>query len=674
MRHGWAATVMFFVVLAAPAGAQIQLPAKPQTASLDSEAPPGAPPHWLPNERWVMQHWLPYEERRLYRLLGVTRGDIWRWLRDDTRNLAGLARAKGWDPEELATALVEPWRRSLRDPERYELLRTRALRTLTQGHLSQHMFFHSLHQNAIPDNAPAIFGTASREEFQALRRSELSPLQICRLNGLSRSHAQRSAETTLRDMATRGVNGEAIPAAQAERLLARQLRQVPRWLQQTRYNGPPPLKQPRASIATASNYSNNAALSGDGRHVAYERYEAALPTAKTRGEIAVLERTLGTAAPPVVASRPNASSSWRTPRSSYNPAVSADGRFVAFETSDGNLNFAKRYGQMAIFVRDLQRGLTWRASPKLGAPRSAYNPTISGDGRLVAYESSESRNGALDVFVTDQRTGRTQRIAPPRGLAGQVYEPALSADGRWLAFTALMADVSAVYLRDLRTGATHLVSRASGRAGAPADADSYEPSVSADGARVAFSSAAGNLAPGPDAGRLVSAPGSAPAGTAISRVFVRDVRTHETTLAAPSPRGDALAADATAFEPALSGDGSVVAFSARNGGDRAAGVFARDLDAGVTRLVSRASGAAGAPAAGSSGHPSISADGRRVAFTSDAWNLSRSKCHPARGVFVRDLAREETTLVSLGDGQNRWRGPTKGSITGDEMLVTLLCA
>ena len=92
-------------------------------------------------------------------------------------------------------------------------------------------------------------------------------------------------------MVARGVRGQAIPASQAQRLLARQLRQVPRWLQQTRYNGPPPLKLPRGSIATASNYSNNAALAGDGRALAYEAYEAKLAVAKTRGEIGVVARS-----------------------------------------------------------------------------------------------------------------------------------------------------------------------------------------------------------------------------------------------------------------------------------------------------------------------------------------------------------------------------------------------
>src|SRR3954454_4274940 len=268
-----------------------------------------------------MQHWLPYDETRLYALLGIDRGDVWRWLRDDTRTLAGLARLHGWEPAALARELVAPWRGHLREPGRLKLLESRALRTLTQGHLSQHMFFHSLHQNAIPDAAPKIFGT-STSQFRYLRRSELSPLMICRLNGLSRTHAQDTAAGTLRAMVARAVNGQAMPASQGERLLQRQLRQLPRWLQQTRYNGPPPLKLPRASIATASSYSNSAALAGDGRALVWEGYEAKLPIAKSRGEIGVQAGTVAGAAPVTVTG-----DSRHTPRSAYNPSVSASGRF-----------------------------------------------------------------------------------------------------------------------------------------------------------------------------------------------------------------------------------------------------------------------------------------------------------------------------------------------------------
>ena len=82
----------------------------------------------------------------------------------------------------------------------------------------------------------------------------------------------------------------------------------------------------------------------------------------------------------------------------------------------------------------------------------------------------------------------------------------------------------------------------------------------------------------------------------------------------------------------------------------------------------------GAPAQGTAVHPALSGDGTKVAFTSDAWNLSADKCNSARGVFVRDLRRGRTRLASVGDGDNRYIGPTKGSSTGGDAFVMLLCA
>jgi Tol biopolymer transport system component len=630
-----------FLVAAAPAAAQMQVPAAPQTASLDTEAPLGAPPHWLPNEEWVMQHWLPYDERRLYRLLGVDRGDVWRLLRDDTRNLAQLARAKGWEPRALARTLVEPWDGRLREPHRLEVLEQRALRTLTQGHLAQHMFFHSLHQDAIPSHAPEIFGVASRSEWSALRRSELSPLQICRLNGLSRSHAQERALETLRSTARRGVDGQAMPAAQGKLLLARQARQLPRWLQQTRYNGPPPIVTPRDSPSTASSYSNNAAIAGNGRRVVFESYDAALRVAKTRGEIAVMARGPGGGLPVL------ASGDGSVPRSSYNPALSADGRWVVFESADGNLNFAKRYGQMRIFARDLDRGRTLSIShpPGLRVPRSAYNPTVSGDGSVIAYEAYErpdSPQGGTSIVVHHPSTGETRTVPAPRGVLSDLYEPRLSDDGRHLAFTALVrgavAARSQVFVRDLRSGRTRLASGAE---------EAWEPDLSADGSTVAYTA-------------------TGPGGR--SHVVIRDLSSgRRTVLGSPSKTG-------LAYEPALSDDGTRVAYVSRPSDSRRTQVFRTDLESGATELVSREDGPAGPPGLGAASHPDISGDGRRVAFTSDSWNLAPAKCNNARGVFVRDVERATTTLVSVGDGGNRYLGPTKGSSSGDDAVVMLMCA
>ena len=111
---------------------------------------------------------------------------------------------------------------------------------------------------------------------------------------------------------------------------------------------------------------------------------------------------------------------------------------MAFEAAPGNLNFAKRYGQMGVWVRDTVTGRTVAASKGASrAPFSAYNPSISGNGRRVAFETSDSATGALAVWVADLRTGRSEAIARPIGVTSDLYEPSLSADGRFLAFTAV---------------------------------------------------------------------------------------------------------------------------------------------------------------------------------------------------------------------------------------------
>src|SRR6478609_11115954 len=154
--------------------------------SPDDLAPPDAPAHWLPPEPWIYNHWLPFDERRLYRVLHITRVQLWAQLRDDHRALEGLAARHGFaSPRHLAARLVTGRAGLGRDVSRAELER-RAVRVITQGHLAQHLFFHSLHQFAIPSAAPEIFGVTDAA-FRALRRQELSPLAIGRLRGRSPS-------------------------------------------------------------------------------------------------------------------------------------------------------------------------------------------------------------------------------------------------------------------------------------------------------------------------------------------------------------------------------------------------------------------------------------------------------------------------------------------------------
>ena len=601
-------------------------------ASFDSEAPVKAPAHWLPPEDWVYNHWLPYDEERLHALLGVTRGDIWRQLRDDRHNLAQLAAAHGWpEPGKLAAALVAP-RASDVSSAVLATLRRRAERTITQGHLSQHLFFHSLHQFAIPSAAPEIFGVTDAA-FRRLRRQEQSPLEIGRLHGRSPGRIQALAAGVLRERVRFGVSSGAMSERQGRILLRRQVSQLPRWLAQVRYNGPPPTHAGKLT-GKPRDFAANPALSGDGGRVVFESYLQKLPLALKSGEISVL--SAGVAGGQVRNASFNAAR--RTPRSAYNPTVSADGRVVAFESAEGNLNFAKRYGQIGVFVNDARTGRT-RAMPQPpqgpGVSRSEYNPVISADGRRVAYQA-QRRAGQSAIYVTDLRDGRTELASrgprsAPRADDG-VYDPAISGDGTRVAFTTAASNLGAgdlrgrtqVFVRDLTARTTTLVSRASGARGAIADDYSADPTISRDGRHVAFSSAAGNLA-----GR-----GAPRAG---SRIYVRDLRTGRTT-AVSGPRRFAL-------KPSISADGRRVAYTVIRGGRSL--VYVRDgRGRGPERLVSRAPGRAGAASDGASTDAAISADGRRVAFTSAATNLSAGKPDDRRGVFVRDLRTHATRLVS----------------------------
>ena len=472
-------------------------------ASFDSEAPLKAPAHWLPPEDWVYNHWLPYDEGRLYELLGVTRGRIWRQLRDDRHNLAELAAQRGWpDPAKLATALVAP-RAGEVSAATLATLRSRAQRTITQGHLSQHLLFHSLHQFAIPSEAPAIFGVTDIA-FRQLRRAEQSPLEIGRLHGRSPSRIQQLSTSVLRERARFGTDTGAMSQRQAAILLRRQISQLPRWLAQVRYNGPPPTHAGQLT-GTPRDFAANPALSAGGGRVVFESYLQKLPLALKRGEISVLSRAVSGAGEARSASfNPKR----RAPRSAYNPTVSADGRVVAFESAEGNLNFAKRYGQIRVFVNDAKTGRT-RAMPlpplRAGVSRSEYNPAISADGRFVAYQA-QRRGGESAVYVTDLRTGERELASrgpqsAPRADDG-VYDPAISGDGRRVAFTTAASNLGAgdlrgrtqVFVRDLARRTTTLVSRRSGARGAIADDYSADPAISRDGRYVAFSSAAGNLA------------------------------------------------------------------------------------------------------------------------------------------------------------------------------------
>src|SRR4051794_28287314 len=198
-------------------------------------------------------------------------------------------------------------------------------------------------------------------------------------------------------------------------------------------------------------------------------------------------------------------------RYSESPSISADGRFVAFASDASNLVSGDRNGQRDVFVRDRRARKTTRVSvgsPEVKTDGFSYSPSISADGRFVAFASEASdlvrgdRNVYSDVFVRDRKAGETTLVSVSSTGAGGVGssgDPSISADGRLVAFGSLAPnlvdgdsnDHGDTFVRDRRTGKTTRVSISS--RGVEADGESGGGGISADGRFVAFSSHASNL-------------------------------------------------------------------------------------------------------------------------------------------------------------------------------------
>jgi Tol biopolymer transport system component len=278
------------------------------------------------------------------------------------------------------------------------------------------------------------------------------------------------------------------------------------------------------------------------------------------------------------------------------------------------------------------------------------NAAISAEGRFVAIASAASNlvggdtNGVFDAFVRDRAAGTNERVsvAADGGQAnGQSGVQAISSDARfvviWSEATNLVSGdsnrVADLFVRDRAEGTTERISVSSD--GTQANAESAIAAITPEGRFVAFDSRASNLVPGDNDDAF--------------DVFVRDRSTDRTELVGAGSG------------PAISADGRFVAFERRlNSPDGPPGIYVRDRAKGVTELVSVA--ADGTPGNDLSGEARISADGRYVVFSSKASNLvandTNGPDHPGTDVFVRDRLRETTRRVSVGSDGRQADGPS----------------
>ncbi|QBB70032.1 hypothetical protein ELE36_06465 [Pseudolysobacter antarcticus] len=356
---------------------------------------------------------------------------------------------------------------------------------------------------------------------------------------------------------------------------------------------------------------------------------------------------------------------------SAEPAISANGRYVAFTSLAGNLVAGDSNQVRDVFVKDMSTGALVRASLRSDGsedttPNEYYSmsPALSADGRYVAFAASGSLvpsdgNGFPDIYVRDLVTGQLDLVSSDSNdIVGSFrsFTPAISADGRYVAFVSQSFNFSplgvnamtAIYIKDRLTRKLTMVSAAAD--GTPANNYSYEtPAISADGNLVAFMSLAQNLT----------------AGTTFNdyRIFVKNMTTGAISLGSAQANGVAIS---PAHNPTMSADGRYVGFSVQQYTPlMRLDVFIKDRQ---TAAITRANlGPSGALAlGGDSDVPAISGNGRFVAFQSAATNLVAADNNGLTDEFVRDLQTQTTTRISAIDAGTRSDGASaEASISRD---------
>ena len=340
--------------------------------------------------------------------------------------------------------------------------------------------------------------------------------------------------------------------------------------------------------------------------------------------------------------------------------VSANGRFVAFQ-SWSRLVDADTDEALDVYVLDCLSGRVTLESGEADPQTENAHARISGDGRLVVFESRWIRpegSARMDILLRDRQQSTTRSLtaqAQREGALTWSRSPDISDDGRRVVFSSaamtlvpgadLNGTLEDVFLVDLPTGRITRVSL-TGTGAQLVGGSSSLPVLSADGNVVAFASSA--LLDG-DAGADRRRGGA-------RQVYVRDLAASTTVRVSRTPRGAVPNADSS--QPSISGDGRYVVYGsdaddiAAHDANRDTDIFLFDRATGRTTHVSR--GAGGAAPNGTSAGAVISADGRYVAFQSDAGNLvCAARCAAATedlnllwDVFIWDRTTERTIRAS----------------------------
>jgi len=429
---------------------------------------------------------------------------------------------------------------------------------------------------------------------------------------------------------------------------------------------------PRLASITASGKSGSPALSADGRYLAFVSGAPNLAPGQiddnSKDDVFLHDQITGAV---TLVSHTAGSTVTAGNRDSGSPSISADGRWVAFESSSTDLVDGQIVAGRNVFLYDRLQGTLKlvshsRRSPRISGNSVSSHPALSADGRYVAFESyardlinSPAGDPRANVFLYDRSTDKTVLVSHKAGSATADAQhggdsPSVSADSRYVAFRSFSADLVPgqiepytfsrdVFVFDRSSGATLLASHAADSSITAVGGDG--PMISADGGDVVFASDARNLVTGQT-------------GEGINNVFEFHRSTGVVTLVSHASASPTQTTRGI-YRYAVGADGGWVAFSSAAtdlvpgqvlwGDPFSVDVFLWERASGAVLLVSHAFGLPATEARGYSALSGISADGQRVLFSSEARDLVGAESIETEGrvnVYLYDRSSDGSTLAS----------------------------
>jgi Tol biopolymer transport system component len=341
---------------------------------------------------------------------------------------------------------------------------------------------------------------------------------------------------------------------------------------------------------------------------------------------------------------------------SYAPKISSDGRYVTFSSDASNLVTNDTNNVRDIFVYDNETGVIERVSVSssgVEGNKTSYSSVISSNGRYIAFTSDASNlvpndTGCRDIFLYDRKTKTIEKVSIGIGKAfsnGYSYHPSISSDGRYVAFAS---DASNLVSNDTNNktdifvydSSVQLIERVSiSSMNEESNGNSYQPSISSTGRYVVFVSEASNLVSGDT--------------NDVKDIFVYDRHTHLTERVSVDSSGNEGNGECRLYS-SITSDGRYVAFSSEASnlvpGDtnNTSDIFVHDRQTHLTERVSVNS--SGKQSNSYSEFPVISPDGKYVVFSSPASNLVLGDTNGGTDIFVYD--RQYSFIERINTAQN----------------------